>query len=98
LRPRTPEDVIASDAALEALAAEPERKARVVELRFFAGLSVQETTEVLQVSEETVTRDWRFAKSWLLRELSRTGGRRDGVQRGRGCQLPTPRSQATEST
>jgi len=69
----SPEDVIAIDAALEALAAEHERKARVVELRFFGGLSVEETAEVLKVSEETVTRDWRFAKSWLLRELSRTG-------------------------
>jgi RNA polymerase sigma-70 factor, ECF subfamily len=69
----TPEDVMAIDAALEALAAEHARKARVVELRFFGGLSVEETAEVLKVSEETVTRDWRFAKSWLLRELSRTG-------------------------
>jgi RNA polymerase sigma factor (TIGR02999 family) len=70
----TPEDVIAINAALEALAAEHERKACVVELRFFGGLSVEETAEVLKVSEETVTPDWRFAKSWLLRELSRTGG------------------------
>jgi RNA polymerase sigma-70 factor, ECF subfamily len=69
----TPEDVITIDAALEALAAGHERKARVVELRFFGGLSVDETAEVLKVSEETVTRDWRFAKAWLLRELSRTG-------------------------
>jgi DNA-directed RNA polymerase specialized sigma24 family protein len=43
----------------------------VVELRFFSGLSVEETAEVLKVSKETVARDWRMAKAWLLRELSR---------------------------
>jgi len=69
-----PEDVIAIDEALRALAAQYQRKAQVVELRFFGGLSVEETAEVLKVSEETVMRDWKFAKNWLLRELSRTGG------------------------
>jgi RNA polymerase sigma-70 factor (ECF subfamily) len=68
-----PEDVIAIDEALRALAAQYERKAQVVELRFFGGLSVEETAEVLKVSEETVMRDWKFAKNWLLRELSRSG-------------------------
>jgi RNA polymerase sigma factor (TIGR02999 family) len=68
----TPDDLIAIDTALQALAGEHDRKARVVELRFFGGLSVEETAEVLKISEETVTRDWKFAKSWLMRELSRT--------------------------
>jgi len=45
------------------------RKSRVVELRFFGGLSVEETAEVLKVSTDTVKRDWRLAKLWLLREL-----------------------------
>jgi len=68
-----PEDVIAIDAALQALAAQYERKAQVVELRFFGGLSVEETAEALKISRETVMRDWKFAKTWLLRELSRSG-------------------------
>lgn len=63
-------EVVALDDALEKLFALEERKGRVVELRYFGGLSVEETAEVLRVSPETVTRDWRFAKSWLLRELS----------------------------
>jgi RNA polymerase sigma factor (TIGR02999 family) len=70
----TPEDVIAIDEALRALAAQYERKAQVVELRFFGGLSVEETADVLKVSAETVLRDWKFAKNWLLRELSHTDG------------------------
>lgn len=57
------------DRALHALAAVDERKGRVVEMRFFGGLSVEETAEVLQVSADTVKRDWRMAKLWLLREL-----------------------------
>jgi RNA polymerase sigma-70 factor (ECF subfamily) len=74
----TPEDVIAIDDALVAFASEYERKAQVVELRFFGGLSVDETAEVLKISPETVMRDWKFAKGWLLRELSRvTPGRHD---------------------
>lgn len=63
-------DIVALDEALSALAAIDDRKSRVVELRFFGGLSVEETAEVLEVSPETVMRDWRLAKSWLLRELS----------------------------
>ena len=70
----TPEDLIAIDEALRSLAAQYDRKSQVVELRFFGGLSVEETAEVLKVSEETVMRDWKFAKSWLMRELSRTAG------------------------
>ena len=56
--------------ALETLASADPRKSRVVELRFFSGLSVEETAEVLRISKETVARDWRLAKAWLLRELS----------------------------
>ncbi len=63
-------DVIAVDDALKALALVDERKSRVVELRFFGGLSLEETAEVLKVSPDTVARDWRMAKAWLLREMS----------------------------
>jgi RNA polymerase sigma-70 factor (ECF subfamily) len=62
-------DLVALDDALNALAQIDERKSRVVELRFFGGLSVAETAEVLKVSTDTILRDWRLAKSWLLREL-----------------------------
>ncbi len=70
-------DVLALEDALERLEALDERKARVVELRCFAGLSVPETAEVLDVSEETVFRDWRMAKLWLRRELSTPSGGRN---------------------
>ena len=62
-------DLVALDDALDALAAIDERKAQVVELRFFGGLSAEETAEALHVSPVTVMRDWRLAKAWLLREL-----------------------------
>lgn len=65
-------DVIALDRALEALEKHDARKSRVVELRFFGGLSVEETAGVLGVSIDTVKRDWRLAKLWLLRELGET--------------------------
>jgi RNA polymerase sigma factor (TIGR02999 family) len=65
-----PPDIVALDDALNCLAGVDPRKSQVVELRFFGGLSVGETAEVLQVSDETVKRDWRMAKLWLLRELS----------------------------
>jgi RNA polymerase sigma factor (TIGR02999 family) len=71
----TLEDVIAIDVALDAFAAQHERQAKVVELRFFGGLNVEEAAEVLGISEETVHRDWRFARTWLFRELSREVGR-----------------------
>lgn len=64
-------DLVALDEALTALAEVDRRKEQVVELRFFGGLSVKEVAEVLKVSEETVMRDWRLAKVWLLRELGR---------------------------
>jgi RNA polymerase sigma factor (TIGR02999 family) len=67
------QDLVALDDALEALAKVDERKSRVVELRFFGGLSVEETASVLKVSPETVMRDWKLAKVWLMRELR--GGR-----------------------
>ena len=63
-------DMIALDQTLDSLAALDARKARVVELRFFGGLTVEETAEVLQVSVETVHRDWRLARSWLLKTLT----------------------------
>jgi len=62
-------DLVALDRALDALAAVDVRKSRVIELRFFGGLSVEEAAEVLHVSSDTVKRDWRLAKLWLLREL-----------------------------
>ncbi len=64
-------DLVALSDALSALAAVDHRMSQVVELRFFGGLSVEETAEVLTVSSETVMRDWKTAKVWLLRELSR---------------------------
>jgi RNA polymerase sigma-70 factor (ECF subfamily) len=63
-------DVVALDEALNTLAKVDERKAKVVELRFFGGLSVKETAGVLEISEESVLRDWRLARAWLARELS----------------------------
>jgi RNA polymerase sigma factor (TIGR02999 family) len=62
-------DLVALDDTLRALAAVAPRKSQVVELRFFGGLSVEETAEVLKVSPDTVLRDWRLAKVWLLREM-----------------------------
>lgn len=70
-------DLVALHDALTDLAAMDQRKSQVVELRFFAGLTVEETAEVLNVSRETVLRDWRLAKAWLLSELGQPGGRHD---------------------
>ncbi len=66
-------DLAALDDALKALEFVDARKGKVVELRFFGGLSVRETAEVLRISPETVQRDWKVAKVWLLRELSGRG-------------------------
>ena len=63
-------DIVALDDALKSLAVMDQRKGRVVELRFFGGLSVEETAEALKVSPRTVLNDWNLAKAWLLRELS----------------------------
>ena len=70
-------DLVALDEALTALAETDMRKAQVVEMRFFGGLSVEEVAEVLKVSKETVMRDWRLAKVWLLRELDKTASDKD---------------------
>jgi RNA polymerase sigma factor (TIGR02999 family) len=72
-------DLVALDDALQALTARDERKARVVELRIFGGLSVEESAVVLKVAPGTITRDWNFAKSWLRRELRR-GPADDGAR------------------
>jgi RNA polymerase sigma factor (TIGR02999 family) len=69
--PQSSEDLIALDDALNALEEMDPRKARVVELRFFAGLSVEQTAEALKISAPSVKRDWKLAKAWLSRELSR---------------------------
>src|SRR5271155_5224189 len=75
ISPEPSADLVAVDEALNQLAKVDDRKSQVVELRFFGGLSVEETAEVLKVSPETVARDWRLAKAWLLREM---GGKTDG--------------------
>ena len=62
---------MALDDALETLARMDARKARVIELRFFGGLSVEETAEVLKISPQSVMRDWKLAKAWLQREMKR---------------------------
>jgi RNA polymerase sigma factor (TIGR02999 family) len=70
------QDLEALDDALHALAAVDERKARVIELRFFGGLDVEETASVLKVSADTVVRDWRLARAWLARELRGTDSKK----------------------
>jgi RNA polymerase sigma-70 factor (ECF subfamily) len=71
-------DLVALDDALSELAKVDPRKAQVVELRFFGGLSVEESAHVLNVSAGTVLRDWRLSRSWLLRELSREDRKASG--------------------
>ena len=71
-----PRDLVALDDARAALSELDARKGRVVELRFFGGLSVKETADVLEVSPQTVMRDWALAKVWLVREMKR------GCERG----------------
>lgn len=71
-------DLVALDDALRALSEVDARKSQVVEMRFFGGLTVQETADALGVSPETVMRDWQFAKKWLLREM---GARADDHER-----------------
>jgi RNA polymerase sigma factor (TIGR02999 family) len=70
-------EIVELDEALETLAKVDPRKSRIVELRFFGGLSVEETAEVLNVSSITVMRDWNLAKAWLHRELSKTESTKD---------------------
>jgi len=71
--PEPDTDVVALDEALDALAKHDPRKAKVVELRFFGGLSVEETAAALEISEESVLRDWRLARAWLAREVHKGG-------------------------
>jgi RNA polymerase sigma factor (TIGR02999 family) len=73
--PDRPEDLVRLDEALIALAQIDERRGRVVEMKFFGGLSVDEIAEVLHVSPDTVKRDWKLAKAWLGRELRKTAQR-----------------------
>ena len=70
--PPAPVDWLALDRALDRLATIDERQARIVELRFFGGLTIEETAEVLQISPATVKNDWTLARSWLYRELQGT--------------------------
>jgi RNA polymerase sigma-70 factor, ECF subfamily len=65
--------LVALDEALTALAQFDERKSRVVELRYFGGLSVEETAEILQVSVNTILRDWKLAKAWLYNQIKKNG-------------------------
>jgi RNA polymerase sigma-70 factor, ECF subfamily len=74
-------DVLALDDALASLSKLDSRKGRIVELRYFGGMSVEETAEALRISPETAKRDWKMAKAWLLRELN---GERDNRIGGRG--------------
>jgi RNA polymerase sigma-70 factor, ECF subfamily len=67
------EEMLSLDEALKRLAELDERKAKVVELKYFGGLTNEETAEVMKISPETVKRDWKFSRTWLLRELSNTG-------------------------
>ena len=71
-------DLVALDDALQALAQLDDRKSQVVELRFFGGLSVEETAEALSVSPQTVMRDWKFSRAWLMSEL---GGDATAIQK-----------------
>ena len=71
-----PEDLLALDEALTRLTRRHPQKSRVVELRFFGGLSIEETARIMEVSDSTVERDWKFARAWLAREMD--PGRRHG--------------------
>jgi RNA polymerase sigma factor (TIGR02999 family) len=81
-------NLVAVDDALNALAAVDRRKARVVELRFFGGMTIAETAELLGVSTVTVIREWRLAKAWLYRELRQGGG--DESPRVAAARPPVP--------
>jgi RNA polymerase sigma factor (TIGR02999 family) len=66
------DDLVALDAALGALAVEDAQQSRIVELRYFGGLTIEQTAEVLGISPATVKRDWNVAKAWLHREIEKT--------------------------
>jgi RNA polymerase sigma-70 factor, ECF subfamily len=72
-------DVVAVDEALKSLETLDARKARIVELRFFGGLTTEETAEVIKISTRTVEREWSLAQAWLLRELSPSAGKAKGI-------------------
>ena len=74
LSPEPAASLVALDDALEALSKLAPRQAKIVELRYFGGLSEEETAEVLKISTRSVRRDWQFARAWLMRELSGSGG------------------------
>lgn len=80
LIPESDPAVLALHQALEAFSRIAPRQAKVVELRYFGGLSVEETVEVMRISPRTVTRDWEFAKAWLARELSRGSAPQKGAE------------------
>jgi RNA polymerase sigma factor (TIGR02999 family) len=73
LSPEPNTSLVALDDALEALSKIAPRQAKIVELRYFGGLSEEETAEVLKISPRSVRRDWQFARAWLMRELSDPG-------------------------
>src|SRR2546422_9374017 len=77
--PQREQDLVAQGEVLQALAVDYPRKAQVVELRFFGGLNVEETAEVLHVSAITVMRDWQLAKVWLARELKKRDSNAGGT-------------------
>jgi RNA polymerase sigma factor (TIGR02999 family) len=79
LSPEQVEEVVAVDLALQRLAAVDERKSKVLEMRLFGGLSLEETAEALGVAPNTVIRDWNFARAWLRRELSTEGSAEHGT-------------------
>ncbi|MFL6449757.1 MAG: ECF-type sigma factor [Bryobacteraceae bacterium] len=68
-----PRELVALDDALTTMANMDPRKAKIIELRFFAGLSIEETADVLKLSPQTVMRDWKLARIWLERELRKPG-------------------------
>jgi RNA polymerase sigma factor (sigma-70 family) len=71
--PNRSSELLALEDALKALESLDPRKSQVVELKFFAGLTNEQTSEVLKISTESVKRDWRFARNWLLREMAGAG-------------------------
>ncbi len=84
LRIERPEELIALDDSLEALAGSDPRKAQVVDLRFFGGLSVDETAEAVGCSRATIIREWRMAKAWLYHQLSQDASSRKGTAAAEG--------------
>jgi RNA polymerase sigma-70 factor, ECF subfamily len=84
-------ELIALDDALNALAKIDPRKARVIELRFFGGLSVEETAEVLSLSAQSILRDWKLGKAWLQREMHARDSSQEGMSKSAADKGPVPR-------